>query len=87
MDAVKVHRFVRKIGHSAATILGVKHGNTFYTLGIFQQRYVKRHEMGRHWHSPVLFEAAKRFFPNRRCSRRDLDYVAQQLGFQPESIE
>src|SRR6266436_9412105 len=33
------------------------------------------------------FKAAKRFFPNRRCSRRDLDYVAQQLGFQPESID
>jgi hypothetical protein len=28
------------------------------------------------------FKAAKRFFPNRRCSRRDVDYVAQQLGFQ-----
>jgi hypothetical protein len=33
------------------------------------------------------FKAAKRFFPNRRCSRRDFDYVAQQLGFQPESID
>jgi Domain of unknown function (DUF4158) len=33
------------------------------------------------------FKAAKRFFPNRRCSRRDLDYVAQKLGFQPESID
>jgi hypothetical protein len=33
------------------------------------------------------FKAAKRFFPNRQCSRRDLDYVAQQLGFQPESID
>jgi Domain of unknown function (DUF4158) len=33
------------------------------------------------------FKAAKRFFPNRRSSRRDLDYVAQQLGFQPESID
>jgi uncharacterized protein DUF4158 len=33
------------------------------------------------------FKAAKRFFPNRRCSRRDLDYVSQQLGFQPESID
>jgi hypothetical protein len=33
------------------------------------------------------FKAAKRFFPNRRCSRRDLDYVAQKLGFQAESID
>src|SRR5258708_22209553 len=33
------------------------------------------------------FKAAKRFFPNRRCSRRDLDYVAQKLGFQPDSID
>ena len=33
------------------------------------------------------FKAAKRFFANRRSSRRDLDYVAQRLGFQPESID